>query len=91
MFDVRIIAAACYILAQRVHEGPHSASLDARISSNPPSASLPTPPSHKPTSPDATRFAVEYFNFSDGDFKDLTGQIYGVFLPKNLFLMCLVK
>ncbi|KAF8136331.1 cyclin-like protein [Boletus edulis] len=60
-FPPRIIAAACFILAQRVAEGPHSPSLDARISASPPSASLLTPPSHKPSSPDASRFAIDHF------------------------------
>ncbi|KAG2037220.1 cyclin-like protein [Suillus americanus] len=67
LFPPRIIASACYVLAQRAIDGPHSASLDARISASPPSASLPTPPSHKPASPDASRFAVEYYGFTEGD------------------------
>ncbi|KAG8217493.1 hypothetical protein J3R82DRAFT_5640 [Butyriboletus roseoflavus] len=70
----RIIAASCFILAQRVVEGPHSPSLDARISASPPSASLPTPPSHKPGSPDASRFAVDYFGFSESELQNLAGQ-----------------
>lgn len=73
-FPPRIIAAACFILAQRAAEGPHSPSLDARISVSPPSASLPTPPSHKPGSPDASRFAVDYFGFSESELQDLSGQ-----------------
>jgi hypothetical protein len=71
-FPPRIIAAACFILAQRVAEGPHSPSLDARISAFPPSASLPTPPSHKPGSPDASRFAIDYFEFSESKLQDLS-------------------
>ncbi|KAN0077312.1 Cyclin-like protein [Tylopilus felleus] len=71
-FPPRIIAAACFILAQRAAEGPHSPSLDARISVSPPSASLPTPPSHKPGSPDASRFAVDYFGFSESELQDLS-------------------
>ncbi|KAG1853696.1 cyclin-like protein [Suillus subalutaceus] len=67
LFPSRIIASACYVLAQRAVDGPHSASLDARISASPPSASLPTPPSHKPASPDASRFAVEYYGFTEDD------------------------
>ncbi|KAG2368520.1 cyclin-like protein [Suillus spraguei] len=67
LFPPRIIASACYVLAQRAVDGPHSASLDARISASPPSASLPTPPSHKPASPDASRFAVEYYGFTEDD------------------------
>ncbi|KAG6376127.1 hypothetical protein JVT61DRAFT_2100 [Boletus reticuloceps] len=71
-FPPRIIAAACFILAQRVAEGPHSPSLDARISASPPSASLLTPPSHKPSSPDASRFAIDYFGFSEPELRDLS-------------------
>lgn len=73
-FSPRIIAAACFILAQRAAEGPHSPSLDARISASPPSASLPTPPSHKPGSPDASRFAVDYFGFSELESLHLAGE-----------------
>jgi len=73
-FPPHIIAAACFILAQRVAEGPHSASLDARISASPPSASLPTPPPHKPGSPDASRFVIDYFGFSESELQDLSGQ-----------------
>ncbi|KAI0318952.1 cyclin-like protein [Amylostereum chailletii] len=61
----RIIAAACFVLAQKVADGPNSLSLDARISSSAPTASLPTPPSHKPTSPDASRLAIDFFCFDD--------------------------
>lgn len=73
-FPPRIVAAACFILAQRAAEGPHSPSLDARISASPPSASLPTPPSHKPGSPDASRFAIGYFGFSELELQNLAGQ-----------------
>ncbi|KAH7889720.1 cyclin-like protein [Phlebopus sp. FC_14] len=69
LFSPSVIAAACFVLAQRATDGPHSPSLDARISASPPSASLPTPPSHKPASPDASRFAVEYFGFSETDLR----------------------
>ncbi|KAH7930802.1 cyclin-like protein [Leucogyrophana mollusca] len=65
LFSPRVIATACYVLAQHIADGSHPASLDARISASPPSASLPTPPSHKPASPDASRFAIEYFSFSE--------------------------
>lgn len=73
-FLPRIVAAACFILAQCVADGPHSPSLDARISASPPSASLPTPPSHKPGSPDASRFAIDYFGFSELELHNLAGQ-----------------
>ncbi|KAJ7905465.1 cyclin-like protein [Mycena olivaceomarginata] len=67
IYPPQIIATACYVLAQRVVDGPNSFSLDARISSSAPTASLPTPPSHKPPSPDATRFAIEHFSFTDAE------------------------
>ncbi|OBZ75735.1 Cyclin pch1 [Grifola frondosa] len=65
LYPTRIIAAACYVLAQYVVEGPQSPPLDVRIASPAPSASLPTPPSHKPPSPETSRFAVEYFGFNE--------------------------
>ncbi|KAI5124546.1 hypothetical protein M0805_003068 [Coniferiporia weirii] len=71
LFDVRIIAAGCFILAQRFVDGDHSASLDARIASSAPSASLPTPPSNKPTSPDASRFVIDQCQFSEAELSDL--------------------
>ncbi|KAG6333133.1 hypothetical protein ID866_5960 [Astraeus odoratus] len=71
LFPPRIIAAACFVLAQRAADGPHSLSLDARISVSPPAASLPTPPSHKPASPDASRFTVEYFGFNEADLQQV--------------------
>ncbi|KAI0736973.1 cyclin-like protein [Fomitopsis betulina] len=67
LFTARIIAAACYILAQHVIEGPQSPSLDVRIASPAPSASLPTPPSHKVAPPEASRFAIEHFGFNEVD------------------------
>ena len=74
LFEVRIIAAACFILAQRVVEGENSPSLSARIAKTPASTSLPTPPSHKPNSPDASRFVVEQFQFSEDDLALLAGE-----------------
>ncbi|PAV23712.1 cyclin [Pyrrhoderma noxium] len=71
LFDIRIIAAACFILAQRFVDGENSPSLDARIASSSPSASLPTPPTNKPNSPDASRVVVNYFQFSDSELTDL--------------------
>ncbi|KAF8212264.1 cyclin-like protein [Mycena galopus ATCC 62051] len=75
IYPPQIIATACYVLAQRVVDGPNSISLDARISSSAPTASLPTPPSHKPPSPDATRFAVEHFSFSDPELTSVAGAL----------------
>ncbi|KAJ3571894.1 hypothetical protein NP233_g3449 [Leucocoprinus birnbaumii] len=66
-FPPKIIAAACFVLAQRIHDGPNSPSLDARISATAPSMSLPTPPTHKPPSPDATRFAIEHFQLTENE------------------------
>ncbi|KAK7693573.1 hypothetical protein QCA50_003142 [Cerrena zonata] len=66
LYPPRIIAAACYVLAQHIVEGPESSlSLSARISSPAPSASLPTPPSQNFMSPKSTRFAVEFFRFNE--------------------------
>ncbi|CCL99142.1 uncharacterized protein FIBRA_01157 [Fibroporia radiculosa] len=73
LYPPRIIAAACYILAQYVIEGPQSPSLDIRIASPAPSTSLPTPPSHKFVSPDASRFAVEFFAFNEVDLVNVAG------------------
>ncbi|KAH6918608.1 cyclin-like protein [Coprinopsis sp. MPI-PUGE-AT-0042] len=67
LYPSRIIATACFVLAQRVFDGPNSPSLDARISATSPAATLPTPPSHKPPSPDATRVVVERYGFSDDE------------------------
>ncbi|OCH95518.1 cyclin-like protein [Obba rivulosa] len=61
----RIIAAACFVLAQHLAEGPNSPPLDVRIASPAPSASLPTPPSHKAPSPRDSRFAIEHFGFNE--------------------------
>jgi len=65
LYPQKIIATACFVLAQRIIEGPNSPSLDARISASAPSNSLPTPPSHKPPSPDATRYAIDHFLFNE--------------------------
>jgi hypothetical protein len=73
LYPPKIIATACYVLAQRIADGPHSASLDARISYSAPSSSLPTPPSHKPASPDASRFAIEFFSFTEPDLNSVAG------------------
>ena len=71
LYDVRIIAAACFILAQRVIEGELSPSLAARISLTSPATSLPTPPTNKPTSPDASRFEVEQLQFTEEQLAEL--------------------
>jgi hypothetical protein len=72
LFSARIIAAGCYILAQYLVDGPHSLSLDARLSETPPSASLPTPPTHKAASPDASRLAIDYWRLSNDDLKEVS-------------------
>src|ERR1700679_1295859 len=56
LYPPKIIATPCYILPQRLFDGPHPLSPDARVSPSAPSTSLPTPPTHKPSSPDASRF-----------------------------------
>jgi len=65
LYPPKITATACFVLAQRIFDGPNSPSLDARISAASPSASLPTPPSHKSPSPDASRRAIEHFSLSE--------------------------
>ncbi|KAF8636560.1 hypothetical protein AX17_003372 [Amanita inopinata Kibby_2008] len=65
VYPPKITATACYVLAQHIYDGPNSFSLDARISATSPSSSLPTPPSYKPLSPDASRYAIEYFSLND--------------------------
>ncbi|KAF5381003.1 hypothetical protein D9615_003930 [Tricholomella constricta] len=71
LYPPKVIAAACYVLAQRIFDGPNSSSLDARISASAPTASLPTPPSHKPPSPDASRYAIEHFTFSETELSSV--------------------
>jgi hypothetical protein len=73
LYPPKIIATACYILSQRIVDGPHSLSLDARVSPSPPSASLPTPPTHKPASPDASRFAIEFFGLNESELLTVAG------------------
>ncbi|CAL1704800.1 unnamed protein product [Somion occarium] len=66
LYPPRIIAAACYVLAQHIVEGPESSTpLSARISSPAPSASLPTPPSQSAMPSESSRFAVEFFRFNE--------------------------
>jgi len=77
-FSPKIIAAACYVLAQRIHDGPNSPSLDARISATAPSMSLPTPPTHKPPSPDATRFAIEHFRLTEDELTSIAGTVKSI-------------
>jgi hypothetical protein len=82
LYSPKVIATACCVLAQRIADGPHSASLDARISYASPSASLPTPPTHKPASPDASRFAIEYFSFNESELNSVAGMSM-IFLQSN--------
>ncbi|KAF5315690.1 hypothetical protein D9611_004671 [Ephemerocybe angulata] len=83
LYPPKIIATACYVLAQRIFDGPNSPSLDARISATSPASHLPTPPSHKPPSPDATRVVVERYAFDElelvsiGDALGLLLEFYG--------------
>lgn len=73
LYPQKIIATACFVLAQRIIDGPNSPSLDARISASAPSNSLPTPPSHKPPSPDATRYAIDHFLFNEIELSSVSG------------------
>jgi hypothetical protein len=73
LYTPRLIAIACVVLAQRVFDGPTSPSLDARISVSSPSKSLPTPPSNKPPSPDASRAVVDHYNLQDSEVEQVAG------------------
>ncbi len=73
LYPTRIIAAACYVLAERALEGPQSSSLDDRIASPAPSASLPTPPSHKSPWAGTSRRAIEHFGFNETELASVAG------------------
>ena len=73
LYTPRLIAIACYVLAQRISDGPNSPSLDARIAVSSPSKSLPTPPSHNPPSPDASRALVDYYNLHEPEVDQVAG------------------
>ncbi|KJA13966.1 hypothetical protein HYPSUDRAFT_1074518 [Hypholoma sublateritium FD-334 SS-4] len=79
LYPPRIVAATCYILAQRIFDGPNSPSLDARISATSPSNYLPTPPSHKPPSPDASRAAIDSYHLTELELGQL-GEALGILL-----------
>lgn len=70
LYSSRIIAAACFVLAQRLVEGPNTASLDERIFARS-SASLPTPPHMYPHSPQSRSFIQDFFYFSDLEMEDV--------------------
>jgi len=76
LYSARVIASACFILAQKYHEGPNAVSLDARISIPAPSATLPTPPPHNPTSPDPlsdhTRFVANFLALTDDELNHVS-------------------
>ncbi|KAF8959060.1 cyclin-like protein [Flammula alnicola] len=72
LYTPRLIAIVCYVLAQRAVDGPNSPSLDARISATAPSNSLPTPPSHKPPSPDASRAAIDCYHLSETELAQIS-------------------
>jgi len=75
LYSARIIACACFLLAQKYYEGPNSVSLDARISTPAPSASLPTPPPHNSTSPDPlsdhTRFVANFLALTEDELSSV--------------------
>ena len=73
LYPPKVIAAACYVLAEHAIEGPQASPLDARIASPAPSASLPTPPSHKAQSNGASRHAVEFFGFNEMELASVAG------------------
>ncbi|KAI0031830.1 cyclin-like protein [Vararia minispora EC-137] len=71
LYMPKTIAAACYILAHRLVDGPHSLSLDARVFPTLATASLPTPPTHQSNSPNASKAAVEFFRLDAADGQDV--------------------
>ncbi|RPD66045.1 cyclin-like protein [Lentinus tigrinus ALCF2SS1-7] len=75
LYPPRIIAASCYVLAEHAIEGPQSSPLDARIASPAPSASLPTPPSHKAQHNGVSRHAVEFFGFNETELASVADAI----------------
>ncbi|KAI0807117.1 cyclin-like protein [Fomes fomentarius] len=75
LYPPKVVAAACYVLAEHAIEGPQSSPLDARIASPAPSASLPTPPSHKAQPNGASRHAVEFFEFNEMELVNVADAI----------------
>jgi len=71
LYSARVIASACFLLAQKFLEGPNAVSLDARISIPAPSATLPTPPSRTSIplfpSSDRTRFVANFLALSEDE------------------------
>lgn len=67
LYSPQMIAAACIILAQKLVEGAQSPSLDHRVAWPDPSSTLPTPPSHQPSSPDASRSVLDHLSFGAGE------------------------
>ncbi|VDB82931.1 unnamed protein product [Peniophora sp. CBMAI 1063] len=65
LYTPKIIAATCYVLAQRLYDGSNSPSLDARLAPIQPSASLPTPPAHKSASPDVNQAILAFFALNE--------------------------
>ena len=74
LYSPAVIAAACFVLAQHIQEGPQSSSLAERIASPAPSASLPTPPTQHPMSSQSARYAVEFFKFNEIELSSLGGK-----------------
>ncbi|KAL1706927.1 cyclin-like protein [Schizophyllum commune] len=75
LYPPRIIAAACYILAQAAADDPSASSLDSRLAITAPSSTLPTPPTHKARSPDASRYVIEHYAFSPVEVQNVTDAI----------------
>lgn len=82
LYPARIIAVACYVLAQQYMDGASSLSLTDRLASPAPSASLPTPPSQKLSYPESTRFAVDYYNLNETELSSVAGE-----LLRNIVIM----
>lgn len=74
LYSPQMIAAACIILAQKLVEGAQSPSLDHRVAWPDPSSTLPTPPSHQPSSPDASRSVLDHLSFGAGEMALVAGK-----------------
>ena len=74
LYPPKVIAAACYVLAQRLYDGSNSPSLDARLAPIHPSATLPTPPAHKSVSPDANQAVLAFFALTELELQDVIGE-----------------
>lgn len=78
LYPPKAIAAACYILAQRIADGTDSASLDERVSSAALTVASSNIPPQGHISVGSPHSAFEFFNFSDSDLKSVAGMTYQI-------------